>query len=127
MFARTMTTPLCPIMALIFEYLVYALPVVLVLGVVFAARRALTLFVVEIRNGQLQRARGRIPPSLLNDFLDVSPRGLNTRLVIRCRIEQGQPRLITEGTVNNDTLQQLRNLLGLWPLPRLKSAPKIQR
>jgi hypothetical protein len=127
MFARTMMTTPCRIMALIFEYLVYALPIVLVLGVVLAARRALTLFVVEIENGHVQRARGRIPPSLLNDFLDVSPRGLKARLVIRCRIEQGQPRLVTRGPLSNDTQQQLRNLLGLWPLPRLKSAPKIRK
>ena len=113
-------------MSLTIEQLALLLPVILVCAVVLAARRALTLFVIEIKTGQVVRASGRIPPSLLNDFLAVCPRRLNARLVIRCRIEQGRARLITQGPLAADTIQQLRNLLGLWPLVRLKAAPRIR-
>jgi hypothetical protein len=113
-------------MSLTLEILAFLVPVLLVLAVTVAARRALTLFVIEIRQGHVVRAHGRIPPALLNDLLVVSPPGLAHRWVVRCRIEQGRARLTTEGPLNQDTLQQLRNLLGLWPLARLKSAPRIQ-
>ncbi len=108
------------------ESLVLFLPVLLVVAVVLAARRAMTLFVVEIRNGRVVRAIGRIPPSLLNDFLVVCPPGTDQRIVISCRIEQGRARLTARGPVTGDKLQQLRNLVGLWPLPRLKSAPRVR-
>lgn len=114
-------------MSLTVEILTFLLPLLLIVAVAVAARRALTLFVVEIENGHVVHARGRIPPALLNDFLVVCPRGLDHRLVIRCRIEQGRARLTTQGELSEDTLQQVRNLLGLWPLARLKSAPRIHR
>ena len=114
-------------MSLTIEYIAFLLPVALVLAVALAARSAMTLFVVEVRNGQAQRVSGRIPPSLLNEFLVACPRGLDSRLVILCRIEQGRARLVTQGPLTEDTIQQLRNLLGLWPLARLRSAPKIRK
>ena len=106
--------------------LALVLVVLLVAAVMVAAQRALTLFELEIVNGQVVRARGRIPPSLLHDFLGVCPRGLEARVVIRCRLERGLPRLITKGPLEQDAVQQLRNLLGLWPLARLKAAPRVR-
>ena len=126
MFARTSMSIPIRVMSLPIESLALLLPVLLVLAVVLAARRALTLFVVEIRNGHIVRATGRIPPSLLNDFLVVCPPGHDHRIIISCRIEQGRARLTARGPVTGDSLQQLRNLVGLWPLPRLKSAPRVR-
>ena len=100
--------------------------VLLVVAVMVAARRALTLFELEILNGRLVRARGRIPQSLLHDFLGVCPRGLASRIIIRCQLERGLPRLVTKGPLGQDAVQQLRNLLGLWPLARLRAAPKVR-
>jgi hypothetical protein len=90
------------------------------------ARHARTLFELGIRSGRLVRARGRMPQGLLNDVLVVLSRHNETRLVIRCRIERDRACLSTRGPVTDDEAQQLRNLLGLWPLARLRAAPKIR-
>ena len=90
------------------------------------ARRARTLFEIEIRSGRLQRAYGRMPQGLLNDFLAVLPRNHESRLVIHCRVERDRARLTTRGPIADDSAQRLRNLLGLWPLARLRAAPQIR-
>lgn len=113
-------------MPIITDLLIFAVPLLLVVGVAISARRALTLFVVEIRDRQVVCARGRIPQSLLNDFLVVSPQGQEARLVIRCRVEQGGAKLLVSGAFSDDTVQQLRNLIGLWPLARLRAAPRYR-
>jgi hypothetical protein len=95
-------------------------------AIVLWARRARTLFELEIRSGRLVRASGRMPQGLLNDVLVVLPRNHETRLVIRCSIEGDRACLSTQGPVTDDEAQQLRNLLGLWPLARLRGAPQIR-
>jgi len=90
------------------------------------ARRARMLFELEIRSGRLVRARGRMPQGLLNDVLVVLPRRNESRLVIRCSIERDRASLSTRGPVTSDEAQQLRNLVGLWPLARLRAAPQIR-
>lgn len=95
-------------------------------AIVLWARRARTLFELEIRSGQIERACGRIPQGLLNDFLAVLPRNHETRLVIRCSIERDRACLNTRGPITDDAAQRLRNLLGLWPLARLRTAPRLR-
>jgi len=109
------------------EFIELALAASLIAVVGYAAYRALILFEITVQRGQLVRARGRMPQALLNDFLGVCPRGLEARLLIRCRIEQGRARLTAKGPLTDDAVQQLRNLLGLWPLARLKAAPRFRR
>ncbi len=109
------------------ESLALILVACLIVAAGVAAQRSLTLFEIVVERGQVVRARGRLPQSLLHEFLDVCPRGLKERLVIRCRIERGSARLITQGPFDDDTVQRLRNLLGLWPLARLKAVPRLSR
>ena len=90
------------------------------------AYRAHILFELEFRDRQLWRARGRIPPKLLHDFMDVLPRKHGARLFVRCMAERDRAHLVTRGDVTDDMAQQLRNLLGLWPLTRLRAAPRIR-
>ena len=93
--------------------------------VAWLSYRARVLFELEICDHQVKRARGRIPAKLLNDLLDVSPHGSGSRMYIRCVVEHRQPRIVARGGVTTDDLQQLRNLLGMWPLARLRSARRI--
>lgn len=107
--------------------LALALVVLLAAVVIGSACRALTLFEFEVKDGHVTRARGRIPQALLHDLLGACPRGLESKVVIRCRVERGCARLTTQGPLSEETVQQLRNLLGLWPLARLRTAPRIRR
>jgi hypothetical protein len=95
-------------------------------GVSLLAFRARILFELEFRDRLLRRARGRIPPKLLHDFLDVLPRKHQGRLLMRCLAESDRARLVARGDITDDMAQQMRNLLGLWPLARLRTAPKIR-
>jgi hypothetical protein len=114
-------------MTSIIEFLALIVIATFVCGISLLAYRDRTLFELEFRDRALWRARGRIPPKLLHDFIDVCPRKQDARLIIRCCVEQGRARLIARGDVDQDIEQQLRNLLGLWPLARLKSSPKIRK
>lgn len=97
-----------------------------VLAVTFAAQRALVIFEIRIHDGRVTRARGRIPQRLLHDLLAVCPRGLDSKLVVQCRSEQGRARVVVAGSTDEDTIQRMRNLVGLWPLARLKTAPRVK-
>jgi hypothetical protein len=103
----------------------FLLALIIIIAITLAARRALIIFELDVRDGKLSRARGRIPQALLNDLLVVCPHGHDSKLTIACRVEQGRPRLIAKGNLDAEALQRMRNLLGLWPLARLKAAPKI--
>lgn len=94
-------------------------------SIAYLARRARTLFHLDFTDGKLAYARGRIPKRLLQDLLQVIPEGQKAHLVVRCVIEQSRARVVTRGEVSADTLQQVRNLVGLWPLARLRTAPAI--
>jgi hypothetical protein len=95
------------------------------LAFVLWARRARTLFELKFRNGRVTSARGRMPQRLLDDFLVVLPRNHRGQLVVRCTFERDQPQVTLRGFDNAQTLQQLRNLIGMWPLARLRTAPRL--
>lgn len=90
-----------------------------------AARRKLELFVLCIEDGRLTYARGRIPRQLLTELLDVMRATQRGRVLLRCRIEEQRPHLEIKGDVDPDTQIVLRNLLGLWPAQRLRTAPLL--
>ncbi len=90
------------------------------------AYRARILFELEFRDGRLRRARGRIPPKLLHDLMDVIPRKHTARLFVRCWMDRDQARVIMRGDATDDLSQPFRNIVGLWPLARLKSAPRVR-
>jgi len=91
--------------------------------VAYLARRARTLFELEFRDGELTRAFGHLPPSLLDDIVDIEPGPQSGRLVIRCVIDQGHARIVPQGIVTEESLQRLRNVVGRWPLARLRTTP----
>ncbi len=100
---------------------------VLICGMAFVAWRAkqhLTLFVLRVEQGHMVAVKGRMPRRLLNDIGDVirQERCLDLRIV--CRIEDGAAQLHVYGDTNPGFEQLLRNLVGEYPLPRLKQAPR---
>jgi hypothetical protein len=126
MYVRMMTIQLIsPIMGII-ELFALIVVAALMGGVSLLAFRARTLFKLEFRDRLLRHARGRIPPKLLHDFLDVLPREHQGRLFMRCWAERDRARLVARGDITDDMAQQMRNLLGLWPLARLRAAPRIR-
>lgn len=86
-------------------------------------RGANELFALEVRDGRITRVRGRIPQGLLSAVEDIVARPASSRAHVRAVVEDRRPRLITRGTLTASQEQQLRNVLGLWTLGQLRTAP----
>ncbi len=89
---------------------------------VLLVRNATMLFVAEVRDGRIVRARGRLPQGLARDLEDVA--GLrpvrNARL--RAVVSDRRPSLRVSGDVREHELQRMRNVLGTWQLARIRAA-----
>jgi hypothetical protein len=99
---------------------------VVVVVLIWRSRLHLRLFVIEVHEGAVARLRGRIPRPLLSDIADVVARARARRLRIICRIEDGHVRVEVIGDHHPEFVQTLRNLVGGYPLARLKQAPRAK-
>ena len=91
------------------------------LPLALAIARSNELFCLELRDGRLTLKRGRIPPRLLDDFRDVLTGSRARRAVIRAVTWDRLPRLEVRGELTEDELQRLRNVLGTYPLAKLRA------
>lgn len=96
------------------------------LVLIWRARLALTLFVVRIHDGHVDYVKGRIPRRLLSEIADVAEKDQIKALLITCRIEERTAQLRFKGSSSPDLEQVLRNLVGQYPLTRLRQAPKAR-
>ncbi len=99
------------------------LAVVLVIGLLLAARNATVLFVVRIRAGKIVHVRGRVPQGLLSDLADVVKERPVSDAVIRARVEGGLVAVYDKGDLSPQERQRLRNVVGCWPLAKIRSSP----
>jgi hypothetical protein len=91
------------------------------------AKRQLTLFVIWVQRGRITSIKGRLPQRLLDDIADIARREDCRDLRIICRIEDSQARLGTYGATSPGLEQMLRNVVGEYPVLRLKQAPRVVR
>jgi hypothetical protein len=88
-----------------------------------AVHRANELFVLKVTPGDEQPVtfvRGRIPPRLLQDLRELLvASGAHGR--VRALVVRGAATLEARGTFSPETLQRARNLVGLYPLAKLRS------
>ncbi|HET9955931.1 MAG TPA: DUF3634 family protein [Polyangiaceae bacterium] len=94
---------------------------IFLVGVLWAARRANELFVLRIREGRVQHVRGRMPPALYEAMREVAASPVIRNARVRGVVERGNPRLRVSGDVPPDQEQRLRNVLGMFPLPRIRA------
>ena len=83
--------------------------------------RAGELFFLSVRDGSVLLVRGRIPPSLLNDFGD-AVRHVR-RGSIRGVRQMNGGQVFAGGDIDEFVEQRLRNILRTFPVSRLRSAP----
>ncbi len=88
---------------------------------VLAIRRSNELFCLDLRGGRLTLRRGRIPPSLRDDMAAVLRTSRERRAVIRAVTIDRVLRLEARGEITAEELQQLRNVLGTYPLAKLRA------
>ena len=98
-----------------------SLPCLVLLAFGYALRRANELFALSARAGKLELVRGRLPPALLGEFADIAQRERLDNAEIRVLSESGLPRLVLRGPANPALEQALRNVLGRYPVARIRA------
>jgi hypothetical protein len=86
------------------------------------ARAAITIALVEIRNGELEVTRGSLSPRVLDGLRDVATRPLIESATLRIVRAKDHARLEVRGKVSEPQLQRLRNIVGSVRLAQLASA-----
>ena len=85
------------------------------------------LFLISVRGGKLLVVRGNVPVAVKRDFADVIKRAGIEQATIRAIKTDSQARLVMGG-VDEKTAQQLRNLFGIYPVSKLRTArPSIEQ
>lgn len=79
------------------------------------------LFVVYVTAGKVHLPRGRAPRRLLDEIDDVLRRNRVRDARFRVVSEGGHAALAGARGLDETCLQQLRNVLGLWPLSRIRA------
>ena len=103
-----------PMLFTAFVLALFAVP----LGI--AIRRSTELFVLEINRGQIKLRRGRLPLALFREIAEVvKSSGITGRL--RVIVEQQAPTLDLRGGGDAATLQRLRNVVGTYPLAKIRA------
>jgi hypothetical protein len=90
-----------------------------------AVRANRRLLVLRVEAGRIVSARGRAPGELLHDFSDVFRRaGVSCRVALVVR----EGRVVVDvGPGGEAVVQQLRNVVGRFPVPRLRTAARVAR
>jgi hypothetical protein len=91
---------------------------------VLALVRANELFLVRVRDGGVRLVRGRVPSRLLDDLADVVRKPAVQRADLRAVNEGGKPRLYADGELSPEHKQRLRNVIGVWTVQQIRTAPR---
>jgi hypothetical protein len=79
------------------------------------------LFRLAAARGKLTLRRGRIPPALFAELSEIAEREHLDSVVIRAFVEGGAARLVVQGKSARSVEQPMRNVIGRFPLPQLRS------
>lgn len=85
-----------------------------------AIRRSTELFVLRAKQGRARAVRGRIPPRLFDELEDVFQRNGSSG-ELRVLSERGSPVANMKGEFSAAARQQVRNVLGQYPLARIRA------
>lgn len=96
--------------------------VLVVFGVAFYffLRRATVLFLLQVKGGKTRFVRGRIPPALLRELCDVLD-GSRHQGVVSAVLDDREARVVVRGDFDAGTVQQLRNVVGRYPLAKIRA------
>lgn len=100
--------------------------VVFVVVVFVSVERTRRLLVVEAEGGRVARLSGRAPAELAADIEDVISRARATGTIV-LRLEGGRVVVRAEKGIDETTAQRLRNVVGRFPVARLRTARRVDR
>ncbi len=97
---------------------------ILLAVLVVSAQRARLIFRIRRERGTTT-AEGRIPPRLLGDLREALEVAGGGPVVVSCYRSGEGVELAIRGELHPDRQQILRNLVGMWPVVRLMTAPRL--
>ena len=86
-------------------------------------RDATLLFEAHVLQGRVVRLRGRAPKRLIQDFQEVLRQRPVPSATIRVHSSGGSVELRVTGDIRDGELQRLRNVLGTFPIARIRAEP----
>lgn len=106
------------------NFLVILLAAMAALGtLLFLFRDVNLLCEASVEHGHITHFRGRAPKQLVRDFNDVLRQRPVTTATIRIQSSAGIPELVVSGDVVDAESQRLRNVLGTFPIARIRAEP----
>ncbi len=84
-----------------------------------AARRDITICILQIQNGEMAVVQGAISPRVLSDLRDVVRRPTVKSATVRIVRAKDHASLQATGKLSADQVQQLRNIVGSIPVAKL--------
>lgn len=96
---------------------------VLALAAGYYAREALRVFEVTVLEGRLVRVRGRLSAELEGELSDIVERD-SASGKIAVHVDGDRARVVTSETIGEGTAQRVRNVIGRFPLVRLRTAKR---
>lgn len=92
-----------------------------------AVSRSNELFVIEVQAGVPRAVRGRLPQRLLDDLADVVERPRLASARFKVVVEDRRARLVVlRGDIPAGQLQQLRNVVGTYPVAAIRAGGKVR-
>ncbi len=89
-------------------------------------RESRRLLVLRVERGEIVAARGRAPAELFNDLGDALKRARATCHVVLV-LREGRVAVDVSGSASDALRQQLRNVVGRFPVARLRTARPVRR
>jgi len=90
----------------------------------FSSRSAITLSVLEVRDGKVEVAKGSMSPRIVSDIQVVLRRPKVQRATIRVLRQREHAKVEVTGDLSPAQQQQLRNVVGSVPLAKLRNGPR---
>jgi len=84
------------------------------------------LLVLDVARGKVARLGGRAPAELVSDIEDILARSGSTGRII-VQLESSRAIVRAEGSFDEATKQRLRNVVGRFPVARLRAARRVKR
>jgi hypothetical protein len=97
-----------------------------VVFVLVSAEATRRILVVDVEAGQIVKLEGRAPADLTSDVEDVLRRSGATGQVV-LRLEASRIVVRSKGALDETTMQRLRNVVGRFPVARLRTARRVRR
>ena len=91
-----------------------------------SARRAITICVLEIVDGEIEVSRGSLTPRILSDMGDIAKRPKVKSATIRLLRARDFAKVDASGPFTVEQLQQLRNVVGNIPIAKLVGNRRTQ-